>query len=1097
MFDGDRRENRNVVNGDVHGSVLQVGRVDGGLHVHVTSPESAVAPGGADAFVGTIADADPFVMGVHRARHPTGVTEDDDEPAAEFPPAYVMRPHDVRLRAALRRVAEEGAVGVVRMVVLTGESSVGKTRALWEAVRATLPDWELVAPATAAELCAVITADRTRTRGVVWLDEAQRFFDGPDGATAARLLSRLLSADPQVVVLATMWARPYWESYTASGRMPDVYGDVRRLFTGARTLHINVPDRLDRRTLAEFADRARNDSRMAVALAAGADDGRVIQHLTGGPELLEALLHHTTFTPVETALITTAIDARHLGHFRPVPAVLLTDAADGYLDRRDRPDGHVELHSALADLARGRRDDGSRTDIRHALTALTELRHHVGGPVAYEPDDYLLQHKVDQRPEPVPGSLWNALVRHTAAPEDRLRLGRVAAARGLRRIAVALMAPVAATAADRDLRLLADLCERAGKSEQAQAVLAAVRSDEGISLCGGTTTLVYDELGRALLRIDLEGSSEVDELRRHAHENGPPTAGHLVRNCRHHAFGVAVTFAQAARVGFGAALNLRDTLLSTYHPVCDLEDPLCREACAVNHNRDADIRHWRTLATVSGDIRAMRVLARLATLQECFDEAEELLRCAAEVQPSPADRHVVAERAEAMRDLCHLLRRLERPEEAGRWLRRSADAGDLDASCELLVQRGQHHEALRLLRHAVEAGVPLAEEKLAERLRRAGRAEEADRLTRFGIEPGGATAAPVDGSPFSSISAPQVQAYILEKADLVPGMSVLEIGSGGYNAASPAGLVGPSGRVVTVDIDPDVTDRASRFLDEAGCSGVGVVLGDADGGVPEYAPYDRILVTVGARNIPQAWISQLADGGLLLVPMVIKDLPLVIVFERDGQGLVSREWQLFGFVPVRGAGAHRARQVPLRGAGVTLKLDTDIPVDAASLEAALSTPRVEVWTGSTLGRFEPWADAHLWLASALPGSCRLLLGPEKATGLAIPPGWMNATSAVVDGTTLAYVITRKADEDNIECGVHAYDTHAAELAQKLAELLRVWSRDHRGGPRPRFHVAPPRAQRGPWAEEHIVAEKHSRLTISWPEGASIPAPPDPTSRNDW
>ncbi|MGM1060636.1 methyltransferase, FxLD system [Saccharothrix sp. Mg75] len=344
-----------------------------------------------------------------------------------------------------------------------------------------------------------------------------------------------------------------------------------------------------------------------------------------------------------------------------------------------------------------------------------------------------------------------------------------------------------------------------------------------------------------------------------------------------------------------------------------------------------------------------------------------------------------------------------------------------------------------------------------------------------------------DGSPLSSISAPQVQAYMLEQADLAPGMSVLEIGSGGYNAALLAELVGPSGRVITVDIDPDVTDRASRFLDEAGYSRVSVVLADADGGVPEYAPYDRIVVTVGSWDIPPAWISQLAQDSLLLVPMVIKDLPRVIVFERDGHGLISRWSQMFGFVPMRGAGAHQARQVPLREGEVVLSLDTDIPVDPATLETALSTPRVEVWTGATLRRFEPWADAHLWLASTLPGFCRLLLNPEKDTGLITLPGRMTATSAALYGTSLAYVTTRKADEGNVEWGVHAYGADAAELVEKLAELLRVWSRDHRGGPGPRFHVAPASTPSGQRFEEHVVDKKHNRWTISWPQPASTPA----------
>jgi protein-L-isoaspartate(D-aspartate) O-methyltransferase len=95
----------------------------------------------------------------------------------------------------------------------------------------------------------------------------------------------------------------------------------------------------------------------------------------------------------------------------------------------------------------------------------------------------------------------------------------------------------------------------------------------------------------------------------------------------------------------------------------------------------------------------------------------------------------------------------------------------------------------------------------------------------------------------SSVSAPSVQAFMLEQAGVRPGMNVLEIGSGGYNAALLAELVGSEGTVTTVDIDPEVTDRASSLLAAAGYPQVKVVLADAENGVPERAPYDRIIVT--------------------------------------------------------------------------------------------------------------------------------------------------------------------------------------------------------------------------------------------------------------
>jgi len=105
------------------------------------------------------------------------------------------------------------------------------------------------------------------------------------------------------------------------------------------------------------------------------------------------------------------------------------------------------------------------------------------------------------------------------------------------------------------------------------------------------------------------------------------------------------------------------------------------------------------------------------------------------------------------------------------------------------------------------------------------------------------------GSTISSVSAPWLQAMMLEQAQLGPGMRVLEVGSGGYNAALIAELVGEDGAVTTVDIDPDVIDRARGCLTEAGYSRVNVVLADAEWGVPEYAPYDGIIVTAGTWDM--------------------------------------------------------------------------------------------------------------------------------------------------------------------------------------------------------------------------------------------------------
>lgn len=119
-----------------------------------------------------------------------------------------------------------------------------------------------------------------------------------------------------------------------------------------------------------------------------------------------------------------------------------------------------------------------------------------------------------------------------------------------------------------------------------------------------------------------------------------------------------------------------------------------------------------------------------------------------------------------------------------------------------------------------------------------------------------------DGTALSSVSAPWLVAGMLERLDPREGERVLEIGSGGWNAALLRYLVDSGGHVTSVDIDPDVVDRAVRALTDAPWQDVHVVQGDGRVGFPDDAPYDGIMVTVQASGIEPAWLDQLKPGGV-------------------------------------------------------------------------------------------------------------------------------------------------------------------------------------------------------------------------------------------
>ncbi len=124
-----------------------------------------------------------------------------------------------------------------------------------------------------------------------------------------------------------------------------------------------------------------------------------------------------------------------------------------------------------------------------------------------------------------------------------------------------------------------------------------------------------------------------------------------------------------------------------------------------------------------------------------------------------------------------------------------------------------------------------------------------------------------DGSaalPTSSSTMPSLMVEMLEALDLHDGHRVLEIGTGtGYNAALLSHRLGGE-NVVSIDIDPDLVQAATRRLEELGHSPT-LVAGDGLAGVPDHGPYDRIIATCAVPEVPLAWIEQLAPGGAMLI----------------------------------------------------------------------------------------------------------------------------------------------------------------------------------------------------------------------------------------
>ncbi|MFE7482861.1 methyltransferase, FxLD system [Streptomyces sp. NPDC057552] len=404
------------------------------------------------------------------------------------------------------------------------------------------------------------------------------------------------------------------------------------------------------------------------------------------------------------------------------------------------------------------------------------------------------------------------------------------------------------------------------------------------------------------------------------------------------------------------------------------------------------------------------------------------------------------------------------------------------------TQESPEEQQLRntLARNLIEVGAARSVPVVAafRAVRRHLAAPEADMGSTYEPETPTITKTDEHGVHISSVSAPRIQAMQLEQAELEPGMSVLEIGSGGVNAALIAEIVGKSGHVVTMDIDPDVTDRALRFLKVTGYQNVTVLTDDAETGAPERGPFDRIIVTVQAADIPPAWRDQLKDGGRLVVPLRMRGMTRTVAFVRNGEKLVSDGFELCGFVPMQGLGENRVRLAVLHDGKkeqVGLRLDGHPEPDTAALATSLTLPQAKVWSGVTLGGSESSEHLDLWLTTALDNLPLMAAEPGARTRGLVASASPMGIPALVDGDSFAYRTVRATDEeDRYELGAIAHGPRGEQVAERLVEEIRTWDRDHRSH-RAHIEVYPAGTadDRLP-ATGRRIERRHTRVTITWP-----------------
>jgi protein-L-isoaspartate(D-aspartate) O-methyltransferase len=327
------------------------------------------------------------------------------------------------------------------------------------------------------------------------------------------------------------------------------------------------------------------------------------------------------------------------------------------------------------------------------------------------------------------------------------------------------------------------------------------------------------------------------------------------------------------------------------------------------------------------------------------------------------------------------------------------------------------------------------------------------------------------GDAISSSSQPAIMASMLEDLSVLPGHSVLEIGAGtGYNAALLSALVGPNGAVTSVELDPELADRAGGAVHAAG-QHASIVAGDGREGWAANAPYDRIIVTASSLEVPRALLDQLKEGGLLVVPLRLTDAvpfrQVVVTFRRAGDRLTSVSVIHGGFMRLRGRPEDPSLPWPVTKVVETVDGTDRTPVSLSGstwgrleervrhrlLALMLSPPRSRPLETRVSGLRQWGLESFIALAAPeelLVGCTRESLDGLLFFGTALP-GVIDA-----DGGGLAHLAGRRS--------ISRLDAYGHDEAEGLlSDLVDEWRRQGRPGvARLTIEVSYGRTPRGAW-----------------------------------
>ena len=336
---------------------------------------------------------DPIRMGIKSAE----MAEANDGSRNRTPP-FIERDVLANLRAALATDS---------FVLIVGDSTAGKTRLAFEAMRTLLPSHSCVVPEWPDALAVAVTETRARRPSVLWLDDLERYLGG-EVLKAARL-DELLD-ETGVIVLATMRAHEHANYSPRNDHLTDGQTARKSREIMERATEIRL-DRMWSVNEQALAAAASDDWRIERALAS-ADKYGLAEFMASGPQLLEELRDAWSATPARreggrvvgdprgAALVTAAVDIRLTGYHRPVSLAFLRELHKVYLAARGGPilrPGSWESAVAWA------------TQPIHATSSLLEP----ADDDSWLAFDYLVDAAAnDPTAPPTPDETWTAVINH-------------------------------------------------------------------------------------------------------------------------------------------------------------------------------------------------------------------------------------------------------------------------------------------------------------------------------------------------------------------------------------------------------------------------------------------------------------------------------------------------------------------------------------------------------------------------------------------------------------------------------------------------------------------------------------------------------------